>query len=585
MTSGEPAFHPGRIAVFPRSARALVKSLLVDLSAPVFLAGMAILAAVFATRWLPVPSQPPRALNLTAWAAPLSAALTVSRMAIALLLALVVTGVCAPLAASGGWSGAMLTRLTRAARSVPTLGRAAFLTPLFLALSSRNGAGAEFAAIIATAGSVAPDAAFAMILALRGVPAELDLAARGIGLTAWQRFWRLEAPCSIPPVCDSLASSLPGAWFTLLFTENLTWAQGGESLPGIGSYVAAAATQAAIQPIILGGGAMLVIALACNKLGLRLLRGWATRYRLGDVERSDPMRDSALFRTLRLSPFLRPAARATTSIVEFVARLRIGGRPRAQHLSEPPAMENRAVPAILLTGGAVAALCGDVLIPDHHLFCDFLHIFFFGLLTTIRVVALIALISLFWTPVGVWLARRSVSTQIVGVCAMFPANLLYPLIVGAAIYAHVHAGFWLAALPALGAQWLFLAHILRGIETFPEDLLRAACAFNVRGGLWWRKVMLPGLAPAWLGGVVAAANAAWNASIAAELVRWGGHDFELLGVGGYITHASMNGDMTNVALGIAAMTFFASSSRRLIWAPLTSALRRRHTSGAYAHVA
>lgn len=575
MTSGEPAFHPGRIAAFPRSARALVKSLLADLSAPVFLAGMAILTAVFATRWLPVLPQPPRALNLAAWAAPLSAALTVSRMAMALLLALIVTGVCAPLAASGGWSGALLTRLTRAARSVPALGRAAFLTPLFLALSSRKGVGAEFASIIATAGSIAPDAAFAMILALRGVPAELDLAARGIGLTAWQRFWRLEAPCAIPPVCDSLAASLPGAWFTLLYAENLTWVQGGGSFPGIGSYVVAAATHAAIQPIILGGGVMLVVALACNRLGLKLMTAWAARYRLGDVERGDPMRDSALFRALRLSPVLRPATRVATSAVEFVARLRIGGRPRAQHLSEPPATENRAIPVILIAGGVLAALYGDALISNHHLFGDFLHICFFGLLTTIRVVALIALISLFWTPVGVWLARRSVAKQIVGVCAMFPANLLYPLVVGVAISAHVNAGFWLAVLPALGAQWFFLTHILRGVETFPADLLRAATAFNVRGGLWWRKVMLPGLAPACLGGVIAAANAAWNASIAAELVRWGDRDFELLGIGGYITHASLNGEMTNVALGVAAMTFFASSSRLLIWAPLTNALRRR----------
>jgi NitT/TauT family transport system permease protein len=72
----------------------------------------------------------------------------------------------------------------------------------------------------------------------------------------------------------------------------------------------------------------------------------------------------------------------------------------------------------------------------------------------------------------------------------------------------------------LGTQWYILFNVIAGASAFPNDY-EAAANFRIRGWLWWRKVMLPGIFPYYVTGAITASGGAWNASIVSEYVSWG----------------------------------------------------------------
>ena len=159
--------------------------------------------------------------------------------------------------------------------------------------------------------------------------------------------------------------------------------------------------------------------------------------------------------------------------------------------------------------------------------------------TALRVMVLIVLCSLIWVPIGVWLGMRSglmrYAQGIVQILAAFPANLLYPIIFTVITAFHLNVDIWVIPLMALGAQWYILFNIIAGTGTIPKDLHYVAKNFSLRGWLWWRRFILPALFPYYITGIVTAAGAAWNASIVAEVVKWGNTTLVAQGLGAYIT--------------------------------------------------
>ena len=83
--------------------------------------------------------------------------------------------------------------------------------------------------------------------------------------------------------------------------------------------------------------------------------------------------------------------------------------------------------------------------------------------------------------------------------------------------------------------------------------------------MWWRKVALPYVLPAYVTGVVTASGGSWNASIVAEIVKWGDTTLVATGIGSYIANASASGDMARVVLGSAVLCVFVSLVNRLLW--------------------
>jgi NitT/TauT family transport system permease protein len=97
----------------------------------------------------------------------------------------------------------------------------------------------------------------------------------------------------------------------------------------------------------------------------------------------------------------------------------------------------------------------------------------------------------------------------------------------------------------------------------------------VKGRLWWRKVVLPGVFPFLLTGAITASGGAWNASIVAEVVSWGDTTIVAKGLGAYIAEATREGNYPRIGLGVGIMVIYVVAFNRLLWRPLHLLAERR----------
>ena len=160
--------------------------------------------------------------------------------------------------------------------------------------------------------------------------------------------------------------------------------------------------------------------------------------------------------------------------------------------------------------------------------------------------------------------------------AAFPANLLFPVAVAVIVKFHLTPDIWLSPLIILGTQWYILFNVIAGASAFPNDLKEASANFNIRGWLWWRTVILPGIFPYYLTGALTASGGSWNASIVAELVSWGDTKLEAHGLGAFIAQATADGNQARVILGVIVMSVFVTVFNRVLWRPLYRLAERRY---------
>ena len=195
-----------------------------------------------------------------------------------------------------------------------------------------------------------------------------------------------------------------------------------------------------------------------------------------------------------------------------------------------------------------------------------------GFITMLRVLVLIALTSLVWTPIGIYVGLRPKLTQIVQPVAQFlaafPNNLLFPLVVSLIVFWDLNPDIWLSPLIILGTQWYILFNVIAGAAAMPKELRDASDNFGVSGWLWWKKVALPCVFPYYVTGAITASGGAWNASVLAEVASWGHTTLRAHGLGAYIADATQKGDFHRVVLGIAVMSFFVVVVNRILWRPL-----------------
>jgi NitT/TauT family transport system permease protein len=163
--------------------------------------------------------------------------------------------------------------------------------------------------------------------------------------------------------------------------------------------------------------------------------------------------------------------------------------------------------------------------------------------------------------------------------AAFPANLFYPIAVAAIVSLGLNADIWLSPLMILGTQWYILFNVVAGASVYPHDLRDAAGNLQMRGWLWWRRAMIPGILPYYVTGAMTAAGGCWNASIVSEVVSWGRHRVAAHGLGAYITQATSEGDYPRVVLGVAVMSLMVVAFNRLLWRPLYRRAEAHISSG------
>jgi NitT/TauT family transport system permease protein len=195
-----------------------------------------------------------------------------------------------------------------------------------------------------------------------------------------------------------------------------------------------------------------------------------------------------------------------------------------------------------------------------------------GLATLCRVVVLIAIATVIWVPIGVFVGTRPRLTQFVQPVAQFlaafPANVLFPVAVSAIVVFKLSPDIWLSPLMILGTQWYILFNVIAGASSIPSEMRDIGTNLQVRGWLWWKKIALPAVFPYYVTGAITASGGSWNASIVAEVASWGDTHLRAIGLGAYIAQATEAGDFPRIVLGIAVMSLYVVIINRAFWRPL-----------------
>jgi len=512
---------------------------------------------------------------------------TTMRMFAALAASLVFTFTFAPLAAKSRRAGLVMVPMLDILQSVPILGFLSFTTAFFMGLFPGQVAGLEFAAIFAIFTSQAWNMAFSFYQSLTTLPADLDEVTKSFRLTGWQRFWRLEVPFGMPGLVWNMMLSMSGGWFFVVASEAITLGDANWKLPGIGSFVALALEKRDIAAIFYAIAAMLVVIVLYDQFLFRPLVAWSAKFRF-EIVASARGEDPWVLKLLRRTRALRLIGDRLGDVLGVIGTLRLalpagwstsGNRGGVKKPSRLGDIVFLAIVA-LVAAAAVWRIVDYIVSHDVGL-SDLRDAVLLGCVTLLRVVVLIALASLIWVPIGVWIglrpnwARRiQVAAQFV---AAFPANLLFPIFVIAIVYFHVSADIWLTPLMILGTQWYILFNVIAGASAFPGDMQEAANSFHVGGWLWWRKIILPGIFPYYVTGAITASGGSWNAAIVAEVATWGDAKLEAHGLGAYIARATDAGDFPRIVLGVVVMSMFVLAFNRILWRPLYAFATRRLT--------
>jgi NitT/TauT family transport system permease protein len=143
----------------------------------------------------------------------------------------------------------------------------------------------------------------------------------------------------------------------------------------------------------------------------------------------------------------------------------------------------------------------------------------------------------------------------------------------------LNVNIWSSPLLILGTQWYILFNVIAGASSLPQELHLVAQNYGLKGWLWWRKLILPGILPYYITGAMTAAGASWNASIVADVITWGGKTLHATGLGGYIAEHTTTGDFARIGLGIAVMSLYVIVINRLVWHKLSELTQERYNIG------
>ncbi|MBD0690040.1 ABC transporter permease [Streptomyces sp. CBMA123] len=468
-------------------------------------------------------------------------------------------------------------------QSVPVL---AFLTVAvtgFLALFPGSMLGLECAAVFAIFTSQAWNMTFGFYHSLVSLPRELDELSRSFRFSRWMRFWKVELPSGMIGLVWNGMLSFGGGWFFLVASEAISVDNQRYALPGVGSYAGAAIAAGDLGRVGWAIATMAVLVVGVNFLFWRPLTAWAERFKNEQSEATELQRSVVLDLLRRshlpalLGRALRPLGRALN---------RAGGlfgtddRP----LAVSPARQRAGDLLFAAVAGGIV-LWGLVDLGRYLADATGLGVFgeplLLGLATLTRVVVLVAVATVVWVPVGVLIGfspRLTRTAQpLVQILASFPANFLFPLVVWLLLRTGLSIDLGGVLLMALGAQWYLLFNAIAGAMAIPSDLREAMDDLGVRGWQRWRRLIIPGIFPAYVTGGITASGGAWNASIVSEVVTFGGTTLTATGLGAYIARATERGDYPHLLAGVAVMSLYVVALNRLLWRRLYRLAERRYS--------
>jgi NitT/TauT family transport system permease protein len=512
-------------------------------------------------------------ISLAPTALPWYAFLSTGRMAIAYLLSLLFTLVYGYAAARNRTARLFMLPLLDVLQSVPIL---SFLPIVLLSLTAilPQRFATELASIVLIVTSQAWNMTYSFYQSMTTIPTELREASSIFRFNPWLRFKTLELPFAAIGLIWNSMMSWAGGWFFLMASEIFTVGDKDFRLPGLGSYLQTAANQNNVPAILMGLGTLIVVIVLLDQLVWRPILVMADKYKV-EMATGETAPESWFYDLLSRSYLAQTFSRRvwrplTEKIDRTLGRLLKASTPeQTEVIAEGrPSIVAIVIGLAVLAGLAYAALQALSLLITLPL-SDYGRILQ-GVLATLLRVAIALVIAVVWTiPVGVLIGSNqraaNILQPIVQVVASIPATALFPVIVLLLINLTGSLNVPAIILMLLGTQWYVLFNVIAGTSAIPQDLKYTTSLLQVNGWARWRTLILPALFPYLITGMITAGGGAWNASIVAEYIKFGGETYSATGVGALIAEATARGNFALLLASTLALILTVVTINRTLW--------------------
>jgi len=151
------------------------------------------------------------------------------------------------------------------------------------------------------------------------------------------------------------------------------------------------------------------------------------------------------------------------------------------------------------------------------------------------------------------------------VLASVPATAFFPILMMGLVKIGGGLGIGSITLMLLGTQWYILFNVIAGAMSIPSDLREVSSLFHFTRWQRWTKLILPGIFPYLITGMVTASGGAWNASVFAEYPHMKDQTLQTIGLGAQIDAATDSGRFPILLLATILISLMVVSMNRLVW--------------------
>src|SRR3984893_4822331 len=332
---------------------------IIDLLVVIVVVSAAALIVVAASRWS-APLNPAVSIDLSPAVLPAYAGYSLLRMILAYILSLVFTLIYGHIAATNRRAQAVMIPILDILQSIPILSFLPVVILTLVAAFPHSNVGLELASVIFIFTSQAWNMTFSFYHSARTLPTDLQEVSTVARLRPWQRFFTLEVPSSMIGLIWNSMMSWAGGWFFLMASEQFTLGSSSFQLPGLGSYLFAAANAGNTGAILLGLVTLVALIVLLDLFFWRPLVAWSDKFKVelssGADEPNSPvlnaLRRSALVALVNRKVF-RPIGHALASLLNRLQPL-----PGASVSSNIPESTSRFPSVRQIIGGILAILLG-----------------------------------------------------------------------------------------------------------------------------------------------------------------------------------------------------------------------------------
>jgi NitT/TauT family transport system permease protein len=496
------------------------------------------------------------------------------RMTLAYLLSLVFAITYGTIAAYNHRLQPFMIAVLDILQSIPVL---SFLPSVMLAMVSLfpdKQVGVELGSIILIFTGQVWNLAFSYYSSLKSIPRELREASTIYRFGRWQRFFQLELPYGAIGLIWNSIVSVAGGWFFLMACEMFVLGKRDFRLPGLGSWLQTAADNGDTYSMLWGLATMIAVVLLIDQLVWRPAIAWSSKFKFEQTESAE-VPTSPILHILRNSNMLRVVREKTVEPLSEKLSLYFARRKPTVAVASPapPWLKPLGVLGVVLAGLAVGYGVVRAFAMVHSIDSSQIRGVLKGAGATFLRVNVSLIIASAWTiPAGVAIGfnpRLARFMQpVTQIAASVPATALFPVLLLAIVQFGGGLGVGSVLLMLLGTQWYILFNVIAGASAIPSDLREVSKLFHFGRADRWRIVILPGIFPYLVTGLVTASGGAWNASIVAEYFHFKGHVMSTTGLGAQISAATDAGRFDVLLLATVVMATMVVCTNRLVWRPL-----------------